>query len=202
MFRYRKRGLAILPTKFGIAFTFKPMNQAGALVSIYLDGSIGLAHGGVEMGQGLHTKMCQVAANALGVPPSVRPANLSCFWGRSPTFYLFEECLNASLCLPALACAPRCARSKFARSTRSQGLHPQQKPLKTIETHQKQTQKPQQNRSVLAAGGARRRDVNGQGAQLLAHRSICLLRPLRSCSFGRVCAAAGALETCAGQAAC
>lgn len=50
--RHRKRGLAILPTKFGISFTFKPMNQAGALVSIFLDGSIAVAHGGVEMGQG------------------------------------------------------------------------------------------------------------------------------------------------------
>lgn len=51
--RHRKRGLAILPTKFGISFTFKPMNQAGALVSIFLDGSIAVAHGGVEMGQGM-----------------------------------------------------------------------------------------------------------------------------------------------------
>eukprot|EP00892_Ulva_mutabilis_P007836 jgi/Ulvmu1/5424/UM022_0219.1 len=66
--RHRKRGLAILPTKFGISFTFKPMNQAGALVSIFLDGSVAVAHGGVEMGQGLHTKMCQVAAQALEVP--------------------------------------------------------------------------------------------------------------------------------------
>lgn len=44
------------------------MNQAGALVSIFLDGSVSVAHGGVEMGQGLHTKMCQVAAAALKVP--------------------------------------------------------------------------------------------------------------------------------------
>lgn len=57
--RHRKRGLAILPTKFGISFTFKPMNQAGALVSIFLDGSISVAHGGVEMGQGLlHSSNC------------------------------------------------------------------------------------------------------------------------------------------------
>lgn len=70
--RHRKRGLAVLPTKFGISFTFKPMNQAGALVSIFLDGSVSVAHGGVEMGQGLHTKMCQVAASALKVPLKAR----------------------------------------------------------------------------------------------------------------------------------
>lgn len=63
----RKRGLAITPLKFGIAFTKKECNQAGALILIYLDGSIQLSHGGTEMGQGLHTKMLQVAAQALGV---------------------------------------------------------------------------------------------------------------------------------------
>lgn len=64
---YTKRGLAITPVKFGISFTNTPMNQAGAFVLIYLDGSIQLNHGGTEMGQGLHTKMLQVAARALGV---------------------------------------------------------------------------------------------------------------------------------------
>lgn len=66
--RYRKRGLAMIPTKFGISFTFTPLNQAGALVHIYTDGSVLLTHGGTEMGQGLHTKMVQVCARALGVP--------------------------------------------------------------------------------------------------------------------------------------
>jgi xanthine dehydrogenase/oxidase len=54
------------------------MNQAGALVSIFLDGSVSVAHGGIEMGQGLHTKMCQVAAQALGVPLDVRLRYYSC----------------------------------------------------------------------------------------------------------------------------
>ena len=66
--RYKKRGLALIPTKFGISFTALFLNQAGALVHIYHDGSILLSHGGTEMGQGLHTKMCMTAAQELGVP--------------------------------------------------------------------------------------------------------------------------------------
>ncbi len=65
---YRKRGIAITPVKFGISFTNSVLNQAGALVLIYTDGSVQLNHGGAEMGQGLHTKMLQIAADALGVP--------------------------------------------------------------------------------------------------------------------------------------
>lgn len=68
--RWTKRGLAIVPTKFGISFTALFLNQAGALVHIYTDGSVLLTHGGTEMGQGLHTKMVQVASRVLGVPPS------------------------------------------------------------------------------------------------------------------------------------
>lgn len=68
--KWEKRGLAIVPTKFGISFTALFLNQAGALVHIYHDGSILVAHGGTEMGQGLHTKMTQIAAQALGVPLS------------------------------------------------------------------------------------------------------------------------------------
>ncbi len=64
---HRKRALAITPVKFGISFNKKVYNQAGALVLIYADGSIQLNHGGTEMGQGLHTKMLQVAARTLGV---------------------------------------------------------------------------------------------------------------------------------------
>jgi xanthine dehydrogenase/oxidase len=66
--KWRKRGLAIIPTKFGISFTALFLNQAGALVHIYHDGSVLVAHGGTEMGQGLHTKMMQIAAQALQVP--------------------------------------------------------------------------------------------------------------------------------------
>ncbi|HEY4185270.1 MAG TPA: xanthine dehydrogenase molybdopterin binding subunit [Polyangia bacterium] len=63
-----KRGLAITPVKFGISFTTAFYNQAGALVLIYKDGSVQVNHGGTEMGQGLHTKMQQIAADALGLP--------------------------------------------------------------------------------------------------------------------------------------
>jgi xanthine dehydrogenase/oxidase len=66
--KWNKRGLAIVPTKFGISFTALFLNQAGALVHIYHDGSILVAHGGTEMGQGLHTKMTMIAAEALQVP--------------------------------------------------------------------------------------------------------------------------------------
>ena len=60
--------LALTPVKFGISFNFTAFNQAGALVHVYKDGSVLINHGGTEMGQGLHTKMLQVAATALGVP--------------------------------------------------------------------------------------------------------------------------------------
>jgi xanthine dehydrogenase large subunit len=65
---HRKRGLAVTPVKFGISFNFTTFNQAGALVHVYKDGSVLVNHGGTEMGQGLHTKMLQVAATALGLP--------------------------------------------------------------------------------------------------------------------------------------
>jgi xanthine dehydrogenase large subunit len=64
-----KRGLALTPVKFGISFTTAFYNQAGALVLVYTDGSVQVNHGGTEMGQGLHTKMLQIAADGLGVAP-------------------------------------------------------------------------------------------------------------------------------------
>ncbi|MET0593140.1 MAG: xanthine dehydrogenase molybdopterin binding subunit [Polyangiaceae bacterium] len=64
-----KRGLAFTPVKFGISFTTTIFNQAGALVLVYRDGSVQVNHGGTEMGQGLHTKIRNVAARELGVLP-------------------------------------------------------------------------------------------------------------------------------------
>ncbi|WP_076260724.1 xanthine dehydrogenase molybdopterin binding subunit [Intrasporangium flavum] len=63
-----KRALAVTPVKFGISFNLTAFNQAGALVHVYKDGSVLINHGGTEMGQGLHTKMLQVAATTLGIP--------------------------------------------------------------------------------------------------------------------------------------
>ncbi len=66
--RFKRRGLAITPVKFGISFTYTPYNQAGALILVYADGSIQVNHGGTEMGQGLNTKILGIAAKELGVP--------------------------------------------------------------------------------------------------------------------------------------
>jgi xanthine dehydrogenase large subunit len=63
-----KRGIALTPVKFGISFNMAHFNQAGALVHVYVDGSILVNHGGTEMGQGLNTKVAQVVAHELGVP--------------------------------------------------------------------------------------------------------------------------------------
>ncbi|MDB5775439.1 MAG: xdhB [Herbaspirillum sp.] len=62
-----KKGLALTPLKFGISFNLPHLNQAGALVHVYVDGSILVSHGGTEMGQGINTKIMQVVAHELGV---------------------------------------------------------------------------------------------------------------------------------------
>jgi xanthine dehydrogenase molybdopterin binding subunit len=64
---FSKKGLALSPVKFGISFTTSFLNQAGALVNIYQDGSVLVSHGGTEMGQGLHTKILQIASAELGI---------------------------------------------------------------------------------------------------------------------------------------
>ncbi len=63
-----KRAIAFQPVKFGISFTNRILNQAGALVHVYRDGTVQINHGGTEMGQGLHTKMQVVCAHELGIP--------------------------------------------------------------------------------------------------------------------------------------
>jgi xanthine dehydrogenase large subunit len=66
--KFKKKGIAITPLKFGVSFTTIHLNQAGALVHIYTDGSVYLNHGGIEMGQGTHTKIAQLVANSFGLP--------------------------------------------------------------------------------------------------------------------------------------
>jgi xanthine dehydrogenase large subunit len=63
-----KKGLALVPLKFGISFNVTHLNQAGALVHVYTDGSVLVNHGGTEMGQGLNTKVAQAVAHELGLP--------------------------------------------------------------------------------------------------------------------------------------
>ncbi|RPA93263.1 hypothetical protein L873DRAFT_1847312 [Choiromyces venosus 120613-1] len=68
-YKWKKRGISLIPTKFGLSFsTAVHLNQAGALVHICNDGSVLLAHCGTEMGQGLYTKMCQMAAQEINCP--------------------------------------------------------------------------------------------------------------------------------------
>jgi xanthine dehydrogenase large subunit len=66
---FYKKGISLTPVKFGISFTTAFLNQAGALVNIYTDGTVLVNHGGTEMGQGLHTKMQHIAASELGINP-------------------------------------------------------------------------------------------------------------------------------------
>ncbi len=66
--KFKKKGIALTPVKFGISFTTIHLNQAGALVHVYTDGSVYLNHGGIEMGQGTHTKIAQLVANTFGLP--------------------------------------------------------------------------------------------------------------------------------------
>ncbi|AJE47120.1 xanthine dehydrogenase molybdopterin binding subunit [Celeribacter indicus] len=65
-----RRGIALVPVKFGISYSAKFMNQGAALLSVYRDGSVHISHAGTEMGQGIHTKILQIAASEFGLPLS------------------------------------------------------------------------------------------------------------------------------------
>ncbi len=85
---YIKRGMGVVPVRFGISFTTSFLNQAGALVILYKDGSLQVNHGGVEMGQGLNTKIRQIAVHELGIDfeaVRVMPTNTSRVPNTSPT---------------------------------------------------------------------------------------------------------------------
>ncbi|HXJ40631.1 MAG TPA: xanthine dehydrogenase molybdopterin binding subunit [Bryobacteraceae bacterium] len=101
---HRRRGIAITPMKFGISFTATFMNQAGALVLIYRDGSVQVNHGGAEMGQGLHTKIRQIAAAGLGIGPEnirVMPTNTGKVPNTSATAASASTDLNGAAVLAA-----------------------------------------------------------------------------------------------------
>lgn len=86
--QFFKKGLALTPVKFGISFTTAFLNQAGALVNIYTDGTVLVNHGGTEMGQGLHTKILRIASAGLGISPGqvkVNATNTSRVPNSSPT---------------------------------------------------------------------------------------------------------------------
>ncbi len=101
-----KRGLAITPMKFGISFTATLMNQAGALVLVFRDGSVQVNHGGTEMGQGLFTKIHQIAADSLGVTPEtirLMPTRTDKVPNTSPTAASASTDLNGAAVFDACA---------------------------------------------------------------------------------------------------
>lgn len=86
--RYKKLGVGVTPLKFGISFTFGALNQAGALVNIYKDGSVRISHSGTEMGQGLNIKLLQIVSSTLRVPLesiSMSPTSTAVIPNTSPT---------------------------------------------------------------------------------------------------------------------
>ncbi|MCC6600452.1 MAG: molybdopterin-dependent oxidoreductase [Crocinitomicaceae bacterium] len=86
--KFFKMGLSLMPISFGISFTKTPMNHARALVHIYQDGSVGISTGAIEMGQGVNTKMLQVAAGIFNIPPQkvkIESTNTSRVANTSPT---------------------------------------------------------------------------------------------------------------------
>ena len=86
--KFKKKGTSLMPVCFGISFTKTPMNQARALVHIYQDGSIGISTGAVEMGQGVNTKMMQIAAKTFSINPSrvkIESTNTTRVANTSPT---------------------------------------------------------------------------------------------------------------------
>jgi xanthine dehydrogenase large subunit len=86
--RWKKRGVSLMPICFGISFTKTLMNQGRALVHVYMDGTVGVSTGAVEMGQGVNTKMAQVAARVLGIPVGLiklEPTNTTRVANTSPS---------------------------------------------------------------------------------------------------------------------
>ncbi|WP_338849366.1 xanthine dehydrogenase molybdopterin binding subunit [Massilia sp. W12] len=116
---YLQKGLALTPVKFGIAFNLGLLNQAGALVHVYTDGSVLVAHGGIEMGQGLHIKVMQVVAHEFGLPLSaikIAPTDTARIPNTSATAASSGTDLNGG----AARDAARNVRQRLARLAASQ----------------------------------------------------------------------------------
>ena len=114
-----KKGLALMPITFGISFTNTPMNHARALVHIYLDGSIGISTAAVEMGQGVNTKMMQIAADVFSVPIEkikIETTNTTRVANTSPSAASSTADLNGKATL--MACNSLVERLKIVASER------------------------------------------------------------------------------------
>jgi xanthine dehydrogenase large subunit len=102
--RFTKRGAALMPLCFGISFTSTFMNQASALVHVYTDGSVGISTAAVEMGQGVNSKLAQIAARRLGIDPGrvkIETTNTTRSANTSPTAASTGADLNGNAVLIA-----------------------------------------------------------------------------------------------------
>lgn len=100
--KYKKQGVSIIPAKYGLAFEIPYMNQGGALLHVYCDGSVLISHAGVEMGQGLHTKCIQLAAETLGIEMSkieIHETSTDKVPNTTPTAASIGTVLLSELCL-------------------------------------------------------------------------------------------------------
>eukprot|EP00392_Amoebophrya_sp_AT5.2_P011196 g11271.t1 len=121
--KFVKRGIALMPTKYGISFTAKHLNQSGAQVNLYKDGSLLLHHGGHEMGQGVHTKVAAVAALMFDVPLSqihIVETSTDAIPNTSPTAASAGSDLNGYAC--QIACAELLERLNSAKLLEKYGL--------------------------------------------------------------------------------
>ena len=160
------------PVKFGISFNLTAFNQAGALVHVYKDGSVLINHGGTEMGQGLHTKMLQVAATTLGVPLAgsgwLRPVPTRCRTPRRPRPR------------PAPTSTARRSRTPASRSAngsrRSRAAARHQPARRAV----RRRRRPRPVRRRRGVGGTRPRRLPAAsavvGGRLLPHRGTALGR--------------------------
>jgi xanthine dehydrogenase large subunit len=128
--QFFRKGLSVMPVCFGISFTNTPMNQAGALVHIYRDGSIGISTGAVEMGQGVNTRMVQVVASAFSLRPErirIETTNTSRVANTSPTAASSAADLNGkalqAACLPLLERLKKVAAGMTGADPHSITLH-------------------------------------------------------------------------------